>query len=118
MFKTIQIGGQTVDLLSNAATPIYYHQLFKKDVVKNLAEAAQDNIIAVNMAPELAYIMKNQAAKTDMSTLNIDTYIEWLETFGALDFVDANEAIWEVYYGNIQTSSESKKKRTGKANEK
>ena len=54
MYKETKIGGQSVALLSNAATPIWYHQLFHKDVVKNLADAQNDTSIAVNMAPEIA----------------------------------------------------------------
>ena len=118
MYKETKIGGQSVALLSNAATPIWYHQLFHKDVVKNLADAQNDTSIAVNMAPEIAYIMMNQAAKTDMSTLNIEKYIAWLETFGAIDFVNATEEIWEAYYGTAQTSSSSKKKQNAKQTEK
>ena len=118
MYKEIKIGGQSVELLSNAATPIWYHQIFKKDVVKNLVDSQEDRTIAVNMAPELAFVMMHQAAKHDMNALNVDHFVEWLETFGAMDFLDSNDLIWEVYYGNAQTASTPKKKRSAQPKEK
>lgn len=110
MFKEIKIGGQPVALLSNAATPIYYKQLFGRDVIKCLAEAATERTLVVSMAPEIAYVMAAQSAKTDMTTLNMEKYIGWLEGFGAVDFVDATDDIWDVYYGTTKSSSEAKKK--------
>ena len=110
MYKSIEIGGQTLDLLSNGATPIYYQQIFGKDIVKGLVLAGEDRVIAVNMAPELAFVMMHQANKTDMSKLNFDMYVEWLEGFGSMDFVEGNDLIWEAYYGTMKTSVEPKKK--------
>jgi len=110
MFKTIQIGGQTVDLLSNAATPIRFQQIFHKDLIKSLMDAAKERSIAVSMAPELAFVMHQQAKKADMMAQNVDTFIEWLEGFGGMDFVEAADEIWAVYYGTSVNESEPKKK--------
>ena len=111
MFKEITIGGQPVELLSNAATPIRYQQIFHKDLIKSLMDASKERSIAVSMAPELAFVMYQQAKKADMMTLNEDSFITWLEGFGGMDFIEAADNIWEVYYGTNVSESEPKKKR-------
>lgn len=115
MRKEIEIGGNKYAFVANAATPIYYKQFFKKDLLANLTSG--DGIsIASDALPELAFIMAKQADKADMMKLSYNMFIEWLERFDALDIAVNAEAILSVYYKDIETSVEPKKKEKGARN--
>ena len=115
MRKEIEIGGNNYEFVANAATPIYYKQFFKKDLLAGLTSG--DGIsIASDALPELAFIMAKQADKADMMKLSFKNYIEWLERFEALDIALHAEEILSVYYNDIETTVEPKKKEKGARN--
>lgn len=120
MYKEIVIGGgdhsQTIGFLSNAVTPLYYKQVFKVDLLQMLTESG-DMEIAGDKIPELAFIMAKQAEKADMTKINYDSYIEWLEQFAPLDLVLKSTEIANVYIADSLTSVEAKKNSKGKAKE-
>lgn len=112
MLENVRIGDREVALCANAATPVRYRQVFGKNILKYLiGEAAAEEQTA--MLPELAYIMARSAEKADMNRLSIDDYIEWLEDFGAMDFVNQQTAsdIMRVYQNQKLPDSVSKKKK-------
>ena len=121
MFKNIEIGGITVPMLANGATPIRYRQVFHKDIITEFQQAQDDYSKVVNSMPELAFIMAMQAkaqdGAIDLNLLNEDKYLEWVEQFGAMDLPMASEQIINLYLGNNATSSEPKKKVKEKQNE-
>lgn len=113
MFKEVTIGKKKVALLANGATPIYYNQVFKSDILK-IFDQSDDPFAAVNVhAPEIAYIMAKQAEYKEqiakLSTLNYEDFIQWLAQFEALDISGASDGILSVYLGDQDTSSEAKK---------
>ena len=113
MEKVIKIGTKDVALAANAATPIRYRNVFKKDLLTQISEGTRENgvdlTVASEVAPELAFIMAKSAEKADMNKLNEDKLLEWLEQFEPLDLVNATEAIFAVYFGDAETVVESKK---------
>ncbi len=121
MFKNIEIGGITVPMLANGATPIRYRYVFHKDIITEFQQAQDDYSKVVNSMPELAFIMAMQAkaqdGAIDLNLLNEDKYLEWVEQFGAMDLPMASEQIINLYLGNNATSSEPKKKVKEKQNE-
>lgn len=121
MFKNIEIGGITVPMLANGATPIRYRHVFHKDIITEFQQAQDDYSKVVNSMPELAFIMAMQAkaqdGAIDLNLLNEDKYLEWVEQFGAMDLPMASEQIINLYLGNNATSSEPKKKVKEKQNE-
>lgn len=121
MFKNIEIGGITVPMLVNGATPIRYRHVFRKDIITEFQQAQDDYSKVVNSMPELAFIMAMQAkaqdGAIDLNLLNEDKYLEWVEQFGAMDLPMASEQIINLYLGNNATSSEPKKKVKEKQNE-
>ena len=121
MFKNIEIGGITVPMLANGATPIRYRQVFHKDIITEFQQAQDDYSKVVNSMPELAFIMAMQATAQDgaidLNLLDEDAYLEWVEQFGAMDLPMASEQIINLYLGNNATSSEPKKKVKEKQNE-
>ena len=121
MFKNIEIGGITVPMLANGATPIRYRHVFHKDIITEFQQAQDDYSKVVNSMPELAFIMAMQATAQDgaidLNLLDEDAYLEWVEQFGAMDLPMASEQIINLYLGNNATSSEPKKKVKEKQNE-
>jgi hypothetical protein len=110
MIKEITIGEQTVLMAANAATPIRYKMLFKKDLLAEFQNAEADNSRVSDMIPELAYIMAMQAGHENLSGKTFEDYIEWLEQFGPLDLLNAGGEIAALYIENTQETSTPKKK--------
>ena len=97
MFKTLNIDGKEIEVAANAATPFRFRQVFHKDLLSILGNEEKAQNEGVEAVTELAFIMAKQAEKADMTKLNEDTFIEWLEDFGSMAFVEAAEDILNVY---------------------
>lgn len=110
MYKDVKIGEKSIPMKANAATLIRYRQIFKRDLLKSMG-AATDEIDA-GVIQELAYVMAMAAAGEDLTKLNEDTYIEWLENFEQFDILDPETAtdIVNVWSASKVTASEAKKK--------
>ena len=121
MYKEIKIGGITVPMLANGATPYRYRNVFHKDIIVEFQQAQEDYSKVVNSIPELAFIMAMQAkaknGESDLNLLNEDTFEKWLEDFDAMDLPIVAEQIINLYLGNSATSSEPKKKANEKQKE-
>lgn len=119
MYREIKVGKGTVPMLANGATPLRYRMIFKKDILKEFQQVEGNNYsIAVDTVSELAFILAKAAEKADMNKLNMETYIEWLEQFEPFDLTEALEDIVDLYVGNIETTSEVKKKARDAVKEK
>lgn len=97
MFKTMEIGGKELELVANAATPFRFKQVFHKDlfsVLGNEERAAEEGVETIT---QLAYVMTKQAEKADMNKLSEDGFIDWLEDFPPMAFVDSAEEILNAY---------------------
>lgn len=116
MTKDIDFNGRIVTFTSNGATPLFYRQFFKKDIIK---EMSGDNPFsaATENAPELGFIMAKQAEGADMMKLTQTDYIEWLSSFGALDLTVHAMDVIEVYVDDSIPSEEPKKKVSEEPNE-
>ena len=97
MFKTVTIDGKDLELAANAATPFRFKQVFHKDLFAILGNEQKAETEGVEAVTQLAYIMAKQAEKADMSKLNEDGFIEWLEDFSGMAFVTSAEDILNVY---------------------
>lgn len=121
MFKKVKIGGITVPMLANGATPIRYKHTFHKDIISEFQIAENDYSKVASSIPELAFIMAKQAEAKEkdvsLSLLNEDMFVEWLEQFDPMDLPLAAEQIVNLYMGNNATSSESKKKKSEELSE-
>ena len=118
MYKEIVIGAgehqKTIGFLSNGATPLFYKQVFKNDLLQMLTGGGQMEI-ASDKIPELAFIMAKQAEKADMTKVNYNGFVDWLSQFEPLDLVIKSTEIADVYIGDSMTSVEPKKNGKGKA---
>lgn len=119
MYKEIQIGEKTIAFLSNGVTPLFYKQLFKKDLLQTLKGNGEWDIVGDHI-PELAFIMAMQAREgittAELMKLSYENYIEWLSQFEALDLTMHGGDITNVYISDSIPSAEPKKKAKGKAN--
>jgi hypothetical protein len=105
MFKTLTIDGKEMEFSANAATPFRYRQVFHKDLLAILGNEERAQNEGVETVTELAYIMAKQAEKCDMNKLNVDGFMEWLEGFGSMAFVNSAEDILSVYMDSTETTS-------------
>ena len=113
MNKVITVGEKEVNLLANAATPIRYKMVFGEDVMvafNQITNEKRDSGEILDIVSQLAYIMNAQAImnRDELKKLNRETFIEWLEDFGAMDFVNASEEIINTYLEQSGTESKSK----------
>lgn len=97
MFKKITIDGKELEFAANAATPFRFKQVFGKDLFAILGNEQKAETEGVETVTQLAYIMAKQAEKADMNTLNENGFIEWLEDFGPMAFVNGAEEILNIY---------------------
>jgi len=113
MYKEVKVGNTTVPMLANGATPIRYKLLFHKDILAEFKSIEGDESKIATVG-ELAFIMAMQAkahdGEYDISKLNEEDYLTWLEQFNPLDIEMSSDKIIDVYVGNTVTSSEPKKK--------
>ena len=105
MFKEVVIDGKEVGLTANAATPFRYRQVFQKDLLQILGNEEKADTEGVAAVTELAFIMAKQAEKADMTKVNYDMFLEWLEDFSAMAFINAAEDILSVYTDSTQGTS-------------
>ena len=68
----------------------------------------EENNKAAEVFVKLAYIMAMQASGQDMSKLNEDTFLAWLEGFEANAMFESIDAIAAVYAGNEQVTADPK----------
>lgn len=114
MLRTVQIGEKEVNLLANAATPIRYKMVFGDDIMVSFSQInsnKREKGEVLSITSQLAYIMSCQAKfdRKSLGNISKESYLDWLEEFGPMDFVDASEAIINTYLDTTKTTSTSKK---------
>lgn len=118
MYREITIGKESIPMKANAATPVRYRHVFHQDVLTELAAVKENNYgLAIDTISKLAFIMAKAADGTDMTKLNEDIYIDWLEQFETFDITSAIDDIVDLYLGNTAGMSEVKKKARGAVKE-
>ncbi len=105
MFKKITVDGKEMEFAANAATPFRYKQTFHTDLFAVLGNEKRAEEEGVEAVTKLAYIMNKQAQKADMSKLNEDDFMSWLEDFSAMAFVTGAEEILAVYMDSTISSA-------------
>jgi len=98
---------RTVPMLATASTPIRYKMLYGKDLMTSIID--QNGDFDLDVISKVAYLMANQAAKVDMRTLDQDKYLEWLDTWDSMTFIDKSQEIFEIYLRSAENSSKAKK---------
>lgn len=119
MYKVISVkaeDGSYIDVpfLANAATPFRFKSIFGKDLIVLFQTCGENGIYDIDFMSQLAFVMAMQAkGKTgdiDMSTLDKESMLSWLEQFDSLSLYDNAQDILKVYLGNSTITSVEKKK--------
>ena len=105
MVKTVTIDGREIKLAANAATPIHFRRMFKKDLLQILGNEEKAEAEGIDAVSGLAFIMAKQAENADISKMTEDDYIAWLEEFGPMAFIESAQAILDAYTEQEQTTS-------------
>ena len=113
MLRIVNIGGKEIDLLANAATPIRYKMVFGEDIMvafNQINGNKRDEGEILDISSQLAFIMHVQAtcSREELKGVTKEKYIEWLEDFGPMDFVNSSQDIFDTYLGTTGTTSKSK----------
>ena len=104
MYGKVMIGQHEVEMVSNAATPYRYTQIFKDDFMSEITTDLTD-AKATNVFMRLGYVMACQAEKKDMTKCTEDTWAAWLEQFEFQDMVNALADISAIYAGTAKTTA-------------
>lgn len=105
MYRKIEIDGKELEFMANAATPFRFRQVFKRDLLSIFANEEKAQAEGVEVVTELAYVMNKQAEKADFDKVTFEDFLEWLEGFEPMAFIDASEAIVSVFTDSSQTMS-------------
>lgn len=106
MYGKVTIGGKEIEMVANAATPYRYQQIFREDYLKKVTgkEEADPN----DFFAKIGFVMAMQAAKKDMSKINMETFYKWLEDFEPSEVFAAASDIADIYNGQEQGSADPK----------
>lgn len=115
MNGVITLGGKEIGVTANAATPIFYSQLFHDDFINETNETRKKDQYNVESFGKLAFIMNCQAKaenrKQLQEMLTFDNYMEFLEGIDdPMAIPNAAAAIYEFYSNQKVTLSKPKKK--------
>ena len=111
MYREITIGEKVFPMKATGATPIRYKHIFHQDLLTEFASVENNYAIAIDTISKLAFIMAKSADDgVDMTKLNEDKYVEWLEDFEPFDITNSADEIIDLYLGNTKSDSEVKKK--------
>ena len=110
--KTAEDTTVKVPFKSTGTTAIRFKQFTGKELTKAVEEASGDTYMSDIVFSKLAYIMHKQAIATsvaELSNLNEEDYIEWLDGFQPLVFTHNSDAVADIYTCNVETFSDAKK---------
>lgn len=112
-FKAITIGDKEVPMLATASTPEYCKRIFHVDPIRVQSAKEREAADYIDLYRRLAFVMAKQAEtkcnRKELSALNEDSYLDWLDQFSYDDFSEAMEDIISVYEGQTVSTSEEKK---------
>lgn len=108
MLRTIKIGDAEVKMMTNAASPYRYKQIFREDMLpKILGEPTDAEATGIFM--KLGFVYAKQAEGADLSALTEDDYIKWLEQFEFIDYLSAATEIGALYTASAKGTVTPKK---------
>lgn len=120
MFRELEIKkadgtSEKLGFKAVATTAYRYKSIFGKDLlteITRLIDARTSNVSEsadFSTLDKMAYIMNCQAEGKDLTKLNFDTFLEWLEAFESCAFLDVFTDLVEIYLGNKKSTAEPKK---------
>lgn len=110
MYKDVMIGSEKVGMLANAASPIIYNRLFKKNLLAEAAKLSAENL-DYDLIVGLAFVFSMQAKKNreELNRLSVDDYYDWLEQHELLEIITHAGEISDLMMSNMRVTSVPKK---------
>lgn len=115
MYNVVKIGDKDVPMLSMASVDLYYRNIFHEDAIKLQAKNDLDEGDLINFVMRMGFVMGKFAEVKDrkeMSKLNEDAFLEWLDQFDRIEYLNALADVRLTYEGQAVTASEAKKNTT------
>lgn len=112
MFNIVSIGDERVPMLSMASVDLYYRQIFHEDAIKLQSAKDFDEGALIVFLEKMGFVMAKFAETKDrkaMLKLNEDNFLEWLDRFDRLDYLNALADIRATYEGQMLTDADAKK---------
>ena len=113
MQKSIEIEGKEVTFEANAYTPILYHNIFHRDIMREMESFTEDDSEISIIISNLAALMALQHGKTfsQLSQITVNDIGNFLMGFDdPMCFVGNAKEITEVWTNSIKSKTEAKKK--------
>ncbi len=109
MDRIITIGGGEVALRANAATPIYYRNMFHDDLLVHLGEE-ESAATRTEVLMRLTFVEHMQAEldSKDLRKIGEEQFLQWLEHFEWTDLIDASTEAVELWTGQSDSTSKPK----------
>lgn len=111
MFNKVRIGEQEVGMKSVASCDLYYRQIFHEDPTKLQYSEEFDEPSMINFIQRMGFVMAMCAKKnrTEMTALNEDAFLDWMDDFDRADYMAALPDIKRTYEGQMLTTADAKK---------
>lgn len=117
----IKIGSENVEMLCNAASPIFYKRIFHEDFLIQMQDlqksmTEEDGSITLHgntdIFSQMGFVMAEQAKQGDdkLLSLSFSDFVKWVSAFSPMDMVNAIPDITNLYMAQEKTSADAKKK--------
>ena len=110
MRKSIQIGGEELELCSNAAVPLYYKRVFPGDDLLRHFSREEDGAERTEAQFRLMFIeamLAKGLSTGEMIKLRETDYIDWLAQFEYTDALEGAQEALGCFVGEDDTEEDS-----------
>lgn len=112
MYNVVKIGEKDVPMLCMASCDVYYRQIFHEDCIKLQSKSDFDEGDLINFVQRMGFVMAKFAELKDrkeMLKLTEDSYLDWLDQFDRVDYLNALADIRMTYEGQQLPVADTKK---------
>lgn len=118
--RMIKIDGKEMQLKATGATPVFFRELFKQDMLKLLggtttAESSED--IPFDILGQLCFVMERQGAGAsfdEFENMTDKDFVIWLDQWSFGGLIGASKEILETLLAGNAPAAELKKTETKK----
>ena len=112
MYNVVKIGEKDVPMLCLASCDVYYRQIFHEDCIKLQSKSDFDEGDLINFVQRMGFVMAKFAELKDrkeMLKLTEDSFLDWLDQFDRVDYLNALADIRMTYEGQQIPAADAKK---------
>ena len=112
MYNIVKIGEKDVPMLSMASVDVYYRQIFHEDAIKLQSSKDFTEGDLIVFVQRMGFVMAKFAELKDrkeMAKLNEDAFLDWLDQFDRVEYLNALADIRLTYEGQQLAAADAKK---------